>query len=69
MAENDPIINGALRDLVSTDSHIIEAERMIKILSEAGEDVTQQRSQLAQMKARRDKLVVALRNNGANIGD
>lgn len=69
MESNDPIINGALRDLVRTDENIMSAERMIKILSEAGEDVTEQRTRLAQMKNRRNKLVTALQQNGAKMED
>jgi hypothetical protein len=65
MEYRDPIIDGAFRDLGATDVQIDQAERMIKILAEAGEDVTVLRSSLSSLKARREKLLTSLKNNGA----
>jgi len=62
---NDPIIDAALRDLESTSEQIGTAEVLIKILREAGEDVAEQSAHLGQLRARREKLMVSLRNNGA----
>ena len=68
MEFSDPIVNGALKDLANTAINIDQAERMIRILSEAGEDTTKQRAALQALKGRRLKLITALKNNGANMG-
>lgn len=69
MDNRDPILDNALKDLGTLTFKIDNAELMIKVLSEAGEDVSMQRSALATLKARREKLMTSLRNNGAIDND
>jgi len=62
---NDPILDAALHNLVGTTDDIKAADRLLKVLAEAGEDVTQEKASISQFKARRDKMRLSLRNNGA----
>lgn len=64
---NEVILNAAYKELSDKDSEIQDAELLIKVLRESGVDVTKEVSDLAQMKARRNKLMMALQQNGAKM--
>lgn len=62
---NDPIVNAAYRDLEDQNERIDEAQKLLRIMREAGEDVSQDTARINTLMARRDKLMTALRQNGA----
>ena len=66
---NDPIVNAAYRDLMEQDEQIEEAQKLLRIMREAGEDVTQETARINTLMARRNKLMSALKQNGAQTED
>ena len=62
---NDPIVNAAYRDLMEQDEQIEEAQKLLRIMREAGEDVTKETAHINTLMARRNKLMTALKQNGA----
>lgn len=63
--ENDVILQAAYKELNDKDKEISQAETLIKVLREAGEDATKEATELAKLKTRRNKLMLALEQNGA----
>jgi len=64
---SDQVLNTALLQLHNSESAVSDARRIIKVMSEAGHDVTKQRAELAQLEMQRDKTMTALKNNGATL--
>lgn len=62
--DNKVILQAAWKELADKDTDIEEAETLIRIMRTAGEDVTKEVSDLAQLKARRNKLMLALEQEG-----
>lgn len=64
--DDNVILQAAYKELEDKGREIAQAELLIKVLREAGEDATKEASALAQLKARRNKLMIALQQNGAS---
>jgi hypothetical protein len=61
----DPVLNTALKNLMDSDAQMDEAKKLMKVLQDAGEDVSSQRASLQQMETKRNKLKLSLQSNGA----
>lgn len=49
------------------DVDIKETEDMIQFLADVGEPVSEQKNNLAQLRAKRDKFATALKKRGVNV--
>lgn len=63
----DSILDQALLQLHQVQPQIDRAEKLVKVLSEAGQPVSDQQSQLAALKVQRQKYMDVLKANGAEL--
>ncbi len=64
---SDPILNMALQELHNVGPNLERAKKYVKILAEAGHDVTDQRAQIAELEVKRQKNMDVLKANGATL--
>ncbi len=61
----DQTLNQALTDVINSKEHLDRAKTYLRVMSEAGQDVSKQRADIAALEAQRQKYIDALKNNGA----
>lgn len=64
---NDPILNAALKTVVDSNAQIDEAQKILKVLQDAGVDVSTERATLETTISQRNKIELSLRSNGATV--
>lgn len=63
---NKVILEAAYKELNDRQEDIEEARTLINILRESGQDATKESTELQRLIIERDKLMMALKNNGVN---
>jgi len=64
---SNPVLDQAYQALHDTQSHIDQAKLLVKVLSEAGADVSSQRAEIQQLELTRQKYMSVLKANGAQL--
>ena len=64
---NDPILNAALKTVIDSNAQIDEAHKILKVLQDAGVDVSSERASLESAVSQRNKIELSLRSNGATV--
>ena len=64
---SNPVLDQAYQALHDTQPHIDQAKLLVKVLSEAGADVSSQRAEIQQLELTRQKYMSVLKANGAQL--